>query len=272
MCHTKKCYETCINKDFLISKILWNDVEEIISQLSLNAKTGRPSLNIKRMMNGIYFILMTGIQWNALPRCFGSKSAVHRFFQKLIQGSFFEKLWVKELEKYDKKHGLKLDKQAMDTAHRKSPLGGEKSGQSPVDRRKLGSKLSVLSEANGIPIGIAVGSSNQHDSTLFLDTLKSIPKSIQQPMYKEMHLDSAYDSENIKTALFNFYYIAKIAPNQRNSKQAKPNPLGYSRWFIEPVHSWMNRFRGIFVRYSKLASNYLGLAQFSASCIIFNKT
>lgn len=266
---TKKCYETCINKSFLLSSALWKEAEEIISQLSLNAKTGRPLLDMKRGLSGIYYLLKTGVQWKAIPNCFGSASAIHRLFQKLVALKFFEKLWTNELANYDKVHGLNLDKQAMDCSHKKSPISGcEKVGKSPVDRGKLGSKLSVLSDAKGIIIGLAVGSGNQHDSTLFIDTLRSIPKFLNQPQRKEMNLDSAYDSEQIRTVLFNFNYLAKISPNRRNFKKSLPNPLGYSRWFIEPVHSWLNRFRAIFVRYSKYAVNYLALTQFAtATCI-----
>ena len=148
-------------------KRLWKDIEEIVSQLPLKAKTGRPSLDVKRALNGIYYLLKTGIHWKALPRCFGSTSALHRFFQILVQLNFFEKLWHAELKNYEKIHGLNLEIQAMDCAHKKSPLGCEKTGKSPVDRRKLGSKISALSESNGIVIGLAIGSSNQHDSTLF---------------------------------------------------------------------------------------------------------
>jgi len=271
MCHTKNCYEVCINKDFLISKKLWKQIKKIISELSLNAKTGRPLLEAKRALNGIYYLLKTGVHWKALPRCFGSTSAVHRFFQRLVSLNFFEILWFNELKFYNKRHGLNLKKQAMDCAHRKSPLGCEKSGKSPVDRRKLGSKISVVSESKGIPIGLALGAGNQHDSTLFIETMRSIPIFLKQPIYKEMNLDSAYDSELVRTALFNFYYVPKISPNQRRKKVRPPNPIGYSRWFIEPVHAWMNKFRAIFVRYSKSAKNYLAYAQFAAAIITFNK-
>lgn len=271
MCHTKNCYKTCINKSFLISKKLWNHVEKIITELSLNAKTGRPQLDSERAINGIYYLLRTGIHWKAIPRCFGSTSAIHRFFQKLVSVNFFQKLWFEELRIYDKKHGLKLEKQAMDCAHRKSPLGCEKSGHSPVDRRKLGSKISVVSEEKGIVIGLAIGSGNQHDSTLFIETMRSIPNFLDQPKYKEMNLDCAYDAESVKTCLFNLYYVPKISPNQRRKKARPPNPLGYSRWFIEPVHAWMNKFRSIFVRYTKSSKNYLAYAQFAVAVIIFKK-
>lgn len=176
--------------------------------------------------------------------------------------------------RYNTIHGLKLEKQALDCSYKKSPLGCEKSGKSPVDRGKLGSKISVLSEANGVVIGLAVGSANQHDSTLFVETLLSIPKVLQQPSYKEMHLDAAYDSKEVRTALFNLYYVPKIAPNQRRKKASSPppsNPLGYERWFIEPVHAWMNKYRAILVRYSKAAKNYLAFSQFAAAAITSNK-
>jgi putative transposase len=271
MCYTNNCYQTCINKNFLISKKYWKDCEKIIAELPIKSKTGRPQLDIKRGLNGIYYLLRTGMHWKALPNCFGSSSAIHRLFQKLIQFGFFEQLWNDEIEKYDKKHGLNLEKQAMDCSHKKSPLGREKTGKSPVDRGKSGSKISVLSEKNGIIIGLAIGASNQNDNCLFLETLLSVPQFLKLPYYKEMHLDSAYDSVEIKTILFNKYYIPKIAPNKRRKAIRPPNPLGYTRWFIEPVHAWLGKYRAIFTRYCKSAKNYLSLTQFAAASVTFNK-
>lgn len=271
MCHTKNCYEECINKSFLIPENLWKDIEKIIAEISLKAVTGRPPLESKRMLNGIYYLLKTGIHWKAIPRCFGSSSAIHRFLQKLSRANFFKKLWAYEIDQYEVEHELKLEKQAADCAHRKSPLGCEKTGKSPVDRRKLGTKISTISDSQGIIIDLAVGPSNQHDSKLLLETILSIPASLKQPYYKEMNLDAAYDDTESRTILFNHYYIPKIAPNRRRKKIKPANPLGYCRWFIEPVHSWMNKFRAIFIRYFKKVDNYLALAQFASANIIFNK-
>jgi putative transposase len=272
MRYTKNCYQTCINKKFLIPNQLWKDCERIVTKLPLNATTGRPRLDIKRGINGIYYLLKTGVHWNALPRCFGSSSAVHRLLQDLAELGFFKELWTDEINHYNQIHGLNLEKVALDCAHKKSPIAGsEKTGKSPVDRRKLGSKISAISESKGVIIGLAIGASNQHDSTLFLETLLSIPQSLKQPYYKEMHLDSAYDSENVRTILFNWSYVPKIAPNKRRKAVRPPNPLGYCRWFIEPVHAWMNKFRSIYVRYCKKVKNYLALSQFAAATINFNK-
>jgi putative transposase len=250
---------------------LLQHAKEILAQCSIRSKVGRPMLEETRLLQGIYYLLKTGIQWAAMPSCFGSRSAVHRFFTKLVRADFFKLLWTKELREYELHHGLDLTIQAMDCAHRKSPLGKDKSGNSPVDRRKMGTKLSVLSERNGIVLGLAVGGANQHDSKLFLETLRSVSPLIKQPYSKQMHLDAAYDSQEVRTILFNHYYVPKIAPNKRRKKERPPNPLGYCRWFIEPVHSWMNRFRAVAVRYSKYAKNYLAFAQFAVAVITYKK-
>jgi len=222
-------------------------------------------------MNGIYYCLKTGVQWNWLPLCFGSDAAIHKLFQNLVRMGFFKCFWQAELYEAEKKGLLDLSVQALDTAHIKAPLGQELTGKSPVDRAKLGSKRSMISDKNGIPIGFALGSGNQHDSTLFHDTLASIPTWLPQPFGKELHLDAAYDSEEVRTILFNFDYVPKICVNRRRSKIAPKKVIPRHRWVIEPVHSWVNRFRRLFVRFDKYAANYEGLVHFALGLIVFKK-
>lgn len=217
MC-TVNCYKTCINKDFLIDDKLLLHAQEIVAELNIKSIVGRPSLEFVRGLNGIYYLLKTGIIWQALPRCFGSCSAVHRLFQKLRIADFFTKLWHKELQEYDAIRGLNLEIQAGDCSHIRAPLGQEKTGKSPVDRRKLGTKRSIIVEKNGIVIGAALGPGNRHDSKLFEESIKSIPSCVRRPNYQEMNLDCAYDSKYIRVILFNFYYVPKISKNRRKTK------------------------------------------------------
>lgn len=271
MCETNNCYETCINAGYRLNNRLLKHAQEIVSELITKSSIGRPGIEFDRGLNGIYYVLKTGIQWNGLPRCFGSYSAVHRLFQKLRNIGFFEKLWHRELQEYDLKNGLNLEVQAGDCAHIKAPLGQEKTGKSPVDRRKLGTKRSIIVEKNGIVIGCALGAGNRHDSTLFEASIRSIPSFLMQPRYKEMHLDSAYDSKQTQIILFNYYYVPRISKNKRNSKSLSPLKSEKKRWIVESAHSWMNRFRRLLIRFEKLAPNYFALMQFSFSIVIFNK-
>jgi putative transposase len=222
-------------------------------------------------MNGIYHCLKTCTQWQWLPICFGSYSAIHRLFQELAQRGFFELFWKKELQEAQARGLLDLSIQALDASHIKAPLGQELTGKSPVDRAKLGSKRSVVSDKNGIPIGFALGSGNQHDSTLFYETIASIPLELLQPFGKEMHLDAGYDSEEVRTVLFRYEYVPKICKNRRRAAIEPKKITPWRRWVIEPVHSWMNRSRRLLVRFEKRAINYKGFVQFALGLIVFNK-
>jgi len=47
--------------------------------------------------------------------------------------------------------------------------------KNPTDRAKQGAKRSLLVEAEGIPVGLAVDGANRHDMKLVQETLESIP-------------------------------------------------------------------------------------------------
>ncbi len=79
----------------------------------------------------------------------------------------FKDLFDDQVRQYDEIHGLSLDKQSIDCGHRKSPLSKDKSGNSPVDRRKMGTKISVIAQKHGVILGLAIGGSNQPDHELF---------------------------------------------------------------------------------------------------------
>lgn len=272
MSKTQNCYKTCINKRYILHTDFIKHAESIVSKLRFKStNVGRKPLDFERVLNGIYYLLNTGIEWSALPHCFGSSSAVHRIFQELVNIKFFEKTWHDLLIIYNTKHGLNLKIQAGDSAHIKAPLGKQKTGKSPVDRGKIGTKRSIIVEETGLVIGAALGPGNMHDSKLFKETLLSIPKDIEQPFYKEMHLDAAYDSKDVHTALFNTYYVPFVAKNNRRSKTKTAKKTERKRWVVERSHSWINRFRRLLIRYEKYAKNYLALMQFAFSIITFRR-
>ena len=51
---------------------------------------------------------------------------------------------------------------------------GEKTGANPTDRGKTGVKRSLLTEAQGIPVGLVVDGANRHDMKLVRATVDSV--------------------------------------------------------------------------------------------------
>ena len=51
---------------------------------------------------------------------------------------------------------------------------GEKTGPNPTDRAKCGTKRSLLTDAAGVPIGLAIAGANRNDFKLFAETVRSV--------------------------------------------------------------------------------------------------
>ena len=43
------------------------------------------------------------------------------------------------------------------------------------------------------------------------------------------------------------------------------------RWVVEAAHSWLNRNRGILIRWCKKAENYIALLHFAFALITFQR-
>lgn len=120
-------------RSWIIPDSLWEKVEPLLPPLPKpNPKGGRQRVPHRQAMNGIFFVLKTGCQWNALNETgICSSSTAHRRFQEWTKLGVFKKLWTSGLEAYDEFKGIRWRWQSMDGAMTKAPLGGEKKRTEP---------------------------------------------------------------------------------------------------------------------------------------------
>jgi len=119
---------------------LWVRMEKLLPKYKVSSKGGRPRVDLRKVANGIFYVLRTGCQWNAAPREFGSGSTLHRYFQQWSQAGVFRKLWKASLLEYDKLKSIQWNWLSVDGAMTKSPLGGEKYWQKPDRSRQVGNQ------------------------------------------------------------------------------------------------------------------------------------
>ena len=178
-------------------------------------------------MTAIFYILRTGCQWKALPRSLGAPSTVHDRFQEWREAGLFEEMWKAGLMEYDDKKGIEWEWQSMDGAMTKAPLGGEGTGANPTDRGKKGTKRSLLTEGNGIPLSVAVDGANRHDKKLVKATLDAIvierpssdPGSEEDKAKQNMCMDKGYDYPDIKELVEEYGYTAHIRSRGEENKE-----------------------------------------------------
>jgi putative transposase len=261
---------------WLIPDELWEKIEPLLPKHINHHRFGggRPRAADRDAMNGIFFVLRTGCQWNALNVTgICSSSTAHRRFQEWTAAGVFEKLWKQGLLEYEQAKGLNWQWQSMDGAMGKAPLGGKKTGPNPTDRAKEGVKRSILCEGSGIPLAVALDGANRHDMKLAKATLESIevkrPRATKQQK-QNLCLDKGYDFDEVRELAREFKYTLHIRARGEEAQKLK-RKAGYRarRWVVERTFSWMNRFRRILIRWEKKAENYLALLHFVCAIITY---
>ena len=151
---------------------------------------------------------------------------------------------------------------------------GEKTGKNPTDRAKSGTKRSLLTEANGVPIGLAVAGANVNDFKLVRETVESIPTRRPRPrLHKPQNLclDKGYDYEEVRDLARAFWFTAHIRSRGEEAQLIKRRArFKARRWVVERAHSWMNRFRRILIRWEKKPENYLAMLHLALAYITLN--
>ena len=152
----------------------------------------------------------------------------------------------------------------------KAPLGGHGTGANPTDRGKKGTKRSVLTDGNGIPLSIVVDGANRHDKMLVKGTLDAIV--IQRPSHKIVQnicMDKGYDFPDIRELVKEYGYTAHIKSRGEENIRIQMPGFRARRWVVERTHSWLNRFRRLLVRWEKKIENYLAMLYLACAWITF---
>jgi putative transposase len=133
----------------------------------------------------------------------------------------------------------------------------------------------VLTEADGGPVGAVVRGANVHDSLLLQDALEAVVVEPPDPLAgTEQHLclDKAFDGAPSEATAKVFGYVPhvrRIGEEKKGKRGGKTKKA--CRWVVERTISWLNRCRGILIRYEKKAENYLAVVQLACALLWYRR-
>ena len=128
----KRRSTTPIDTIWEVPDSLWEQaIAPLLDEFYPAARTGRPRVDLRRVLNGILYQLRTGCQWNRLPAAFGSDSSVHRWFQRFVGDGFLLTIWGALVDACDDLGGVAWEWQAADGVLGKARFGGTKSAKTP---------------------------------------------------------------------------------------------------------------------------------------------
>jgi transposase len=122
-------------------------------------------------------------------------------------------------------------------------------------------------------VGLAVDGANRPDMKMVKETLASIPVERPEPSAEakqNLCLDKGYAYDEVRETVQEFGFTAHIPPKGEAAQEVKHKARRKARrWVVERTHSWMNRFRGILIRWSKKPENYIALLHFALALIAY---
>ena len=135
---------------------------------------------------------------------------------------------------------------------RASEKGGSKTGPSPVDRARNGSKHHLLVDATGLPLAWTLTGGNRNDVTQLIPLLERIPPvagRVGRPRRRpdRVTADRGYDHDKYRRQLRE----RGITPEIARRGVAHGSGLGRVRWVVERTFAWLHHFKRLLVRYDR---------------------
>ena len=197
----------------------------------------RPRTGNRIIFEKLVQVLRFGCSYAAIADSACGATTIRERRDEWIRDGIFAKLHAITRESYDRIVGLVLEELAVDGCITKAPGGGDCAGPSPVDRRKLGMKRSLIVDGRGIPLDRVLAPASRHDSPLLAPTLGKLAELGPLPEEVTVHLDAGYDSGKTRDELKSRSLYGEIA----HKGDKAPIQAG-QRWHVERTNSWHNNF------------------------------
>ena len=216
---------------------------------------GRPAVEHRQALKVLWFVLASGCRWEDVPPEMGcSGRSAQRYLQRWEELGCWDRLHADLLRLLRQAGKLDPDLVVIDSVIVRAFGGGEATGPSPVDRRKKGSKHTLLVDRHGVPLAIRTAGANVSDHRQIIPVVLDFPRvggrrGRPKELPDELYADRGYDSDSTRALL------AWLGIEPHIAKQGAPHGsgLGRVRWVVERTIGWLKGFRRLRLRYDRLA-------------------
>ncbi|WP_379962682.1 IS5 family transposase [Edwardsiella ictaluri] len=253
----------------IISKQLWKSLQPLLPPQQPSSRGGRPRLDDYAVLNGILFVLTTGIPWEDLPQSlgFGSGMTCWRRLRDWQAQGIWLRLHVALLTQLHQAGHIDWSRASLDGASVASPRGARKQDVTRQTEESWAVN-DIVVERQGIPLAVLVSGANRHDSIMFeplLDALPALAGKRGRPRYRpdKLHADKGYDFRRCRDYLRRRGIKARIARRGIDSNDR----LGRYRWVVERTHGWLAGFGKLRIRFERRLDTHLALLTLACAVI-----
>ena len=257
----------------IMLKLTDEQLDWLLERIPKPAKSplgGRPPADLRRVLRGIFWMLDNGAKWKDLPQRFGSKSTVHRWFQRWVREGIFEELMRDAGRLVEERDGFRVYECFIDGTFCRARSGGDGIGATKAGK---GVKIMVIVDARGLPIAVDTATAQAHESKLvqrlfdFMLTEELPPRVIG---------DKAYDSDALDEQLA-YQGVELIAPHRSNRKRKNKTQDGRTlrrykrRWTVERTIAWIQHYRRLCIRWEKSTKLFQGFLHLGCTLLLLKE-
>lgn len=256
---------------------LWRKLKKHLPKAAKQPGPGRPRVNDRDVVNGIWYVLWSGCQWKAVKREWFnvSSSTLHERFQQWTKDGLFDKLFQIIVRFYARERRIAWQWQSADSKTVAAPLGGAQTGKNPTDRGKSGAKLHLLVDERGAPLAIHITGANEHDKWSVDDLVIHIV--VKRPNGEQhLCLDKGYDYPDVHAFVEAQRYHKHIKHRRLRNEPKDECPIPGEttfparRWVVERTLGWVAKRRSIKIRWCKKPENWMAFLKLACADILLN--
>src|SRR3954447_4749606 len=164
-------------------------------------KGGRPRVGHRVVVRVLWFVLTTGARWEDVPpELGGSGRTAHRRLRAWEEAGIWNRLHADLLAALKRAGKLDADTVIIDGVTVRAFGGGEATGPSPVDRRKAGTKHTLMVDRHGVTPAIRTAGADASDHRQILPVVVDFPRIKGTPgrpeeLPDELYADRGFDCE-----------------------------------------------------------------------------
>jgi putative transposase len=248
-----------------LSDLEWEIVEPFVKQPPGKGK--KRTVNIREVLNAIFYINKTGCQWHMLPHEFPDYRHVNYYYclwrRKGIWDALLDALRrdIRIAEGRDPEpSGAILDSQSVETDH-----NGEERGFDGGKQVK-GRKRHLVVDTLGLILLVLVTRASLQDRDGGVELCDEVQQ--KAPRIQKIWADSAYRGELVEYVAKWCRFVLEIVKKPADQRGFQVHPI---RWIVERTLGWLNWYRRLSKDYEKTVASSEAMVKIASIRIMLRR-